>query len=174
MRNLKKILIFILTLFIFFTYFSSYASNYVSNNINNNEKLSVWIQMKLDTILDRFFNKLDNKIHNKDYETKILKKIITKIENLKKVKNFSYKKILILDYIELKIKTRISKITDLWNKICTMEYAPVCAVIKENTIRCIKAPCPDNWVYKTFSNTCMAQKSWYKIAYKGECKKKMK
>lgn len=168
MKKLEKILVFVLSLFLFLPYFTSNASNYVSNN---NEKLSIWVQMKIDTILNRFFNKLDNKINNKDFEVKILKKIITKIENLKKIKNLSYKKILILDYIELKIKTKISKIIDLTSKICTMEYAPVCAIIKQNTIRCIKSPCPDNWVYKTFSNSCMAQKSWYKIAYKGECEK---
>jgi len=128
--------------------------------------------MQLDTILSRFFNKLDNKINNKDFEIKTLKNIIIKIENLKKIKKFSYKKILILDYIELKLKIKISKITDLANKVCSMQYSPVCAIVKDSTIRCIKAPCLSNTVYKTFSNSCMAQKFGYKIAYKGVCENK--
>jgi len=37
------------------------------------------------------------------------------------------------------------------NKVCTMEYAPVCAEVQ---VQCIKAPCYP--VQQTFSNSCMA------------------
>jgi hypothetical protein len=39
-------------------------------------------------------------------------------------------------------------------RICTMEYAPVCA---EAQIQCIKAPCYP--IIQTFSNSCMAGKN---------------
>lgn len=47
-------------------------------------------------------------------------------------------------------------------KICTMEYAPVCAQVE---IQCVTTPC--NPVEQTFSNTCSAGEN--KILYSGEC-----
>ncbi len=37
-------------------------------------------------------------------------------------------------------------------KVCTMEYAPVCALVH---VQCIKAPCPP--IKQTFSNRCMME-----------------
>lgn len=47
-------------------------------------------------------------------------------------------------------------------KVCTMEYAPVCAQVP---VQCIKAPCEP--ITQTFSNTCMADEN--KILYQGQC-----
>ena len=47
-------------------------------------------------------------------------------------------------------------------KVCTMEYAPVCAEVQ---VQCIKAPCEP--VTQTFSNRCMAGEN--KILYQGQC-----
>ena len=47
-------------------------------------------------------------------------------------------------------------------KICTMEYAPVCAEVQ---VQCIKAPCYP--VQQTFSNACMADDN--PILYEWQC-----
>ena len=47
---------------------------------------------------------------------------------------------------------------------CTMEYAPVCALVQ---VQCISAPC--NPVEQTFGNKCMAQAQDANILYEGEC-----
>lgn len=49
-------------------------------------------------------------------------------------------------------------------RMCTMEYAPVCA---EKPVVCVRSPCPP--VRKTFSNSCMAKGEGYTILYRGEC-----
>ena len=54
--------------------------------------------------------------------------------------------------------------------MCTMEYEPVCGKTL-NQIRCIKAPCPNNSVKKTFSNKCELKKAKAEFLYKGKCKK---
>lgn len=46
--------------------------------------------------------------------------------------------------------------------ICTMEYAPVCAIVQ---IQCITTPCYP--ILQTFSNSCMAQDN--EIIYNWEC-----
>ncbi len=51
---------------------------------------------------------------------------------------------------------------DLEPKICTMEYAPVCAQVK---VQCVTTPC--NPVEQTFWNKCTAGDN--KILYTGEC-----
>ncbi len=51
-------------------------------------------------------------------------------------------------------------------KICTMEYAPVCAKVQ---VQCIKAPC--NTTIETFSNSCMAWDN--EIVYSWTCDSKM-
>ncbi len=57
-----------------------------------------------------------------------------------------------------------------WNSIepeprmCTMEYAPVCA---EKPVVCVRAPCPAD--RKTFSNSCMAKGNGYSIIHEGAC-----
>jgi len=56
-------------------------------------------------------------------------------------------------------------------KICTMEYSPVCGEI-DTGIRCIQAPCP-SFEQKTFSNNCMAKSAGAKVLYQGECKKEI-
>ncbi len=48
------------------------------------------------------------------------------------------------------------------NKICTMEYAPVCAEVQ---VQCIKAPCYP--ITQTFWNTCSAWNN--KVLYTWEC-----
>lgn len=63
------------------------------------------------------------------------------------------------------IQTTTSINTDE-QKVCTMEYAPVCAQVQ---VQCIKAPC--NPMLQTFSNTCMAWEN--KIVYKWECNTKI-
>ena len=47
---------------------------------------------------------------------------------------------------------------------CTMEYAPVCALVQ---VQCIRAPC--NPVEQTFGNKCMADAQDANILYEGEC-----
>lgn len=49
-------------------------------------------------------------------------------------------------------------------KVCTMEYAPVCAA---KQVQCIKAPCYP--VYQTYSNSCMASADNARIIHQGEC-----
>jgi len=52
--------------------------------------------------------------------------------------------------------------------MCTMEYAPVCALIQ---IQCIKAPC--NPIEQTFSNMCvMKQNKLAMFLHEGECMSK--
>jgi len=51
-------------------------------------------------------------------------------------------------------------------RMCTMEYAPVCAQVQ---VQCIKAPC--NPILQTFWNSCMAWDN--KIVYKWECNTKL-
>ena len=48
------------------------------------------------------------------------------------------------------------------NRVCTMEYAPVCAA---HQVQCVRAPCYP--VYETYSNACMAGDS--PIIHQGEC-----
>lgn len=48
------------------------------------------------------------------------------------------------------------------NRICTLQYAPVCAQVQ---VQCIQAPCPP--VEETFWNACMAWKN--PILYTWEC-----
>ena len=48
-------------------------------------------------------------------------------------------------------------------RICTLEYAPVCAQVE---VQCVREPC--NPINETFSNRCMAGDN--KILYEGECK----
>ncbi len=66
-------------------------------------------------------------------------------------------------------KSRITKAMEnssddeMWEiKMCTLEYAPVCAEVE---VQCIKAPCYP--VQETFSNSCMAWEN--KILYTGQC-----
>ncbi len=47
---------------------------------------------------------------------------------------------------------------------CTMEYAPVCALVE---VQCITAPC--NPVNQTFGNACMARAQDATIVSNGEC-----
>ena len=59
----------------------------------------------------------------------------------------------------------IMTITTLWleePKVCTMEYAPVCAQME---VQCFASPCYP--VYQTFSNTCQAWEN--KILFQGSC-----
>lgn len=49
-------------------------------------------------------------------------------------------------------------------KVCTMEYAPVCA---EKQVQCIKAPC--NPIKQTYSNKCMASWDTATFLYNGKC-----
>ena len=53
--------------------------------------------------------------------------------------------------------------------VCTMEYAPVCAVYKP-TINCLVAPCPAvDPVVQTYSNKCMMNAEGASYLYDGEC-----
>ncbi|MBW7954867.1 hypothetical protein H3C61_03570 [Candidatus Gracilibacteria bacterium] len=59
-----------------------------------------------------------------------------------------------------------TQVQALDNKICTMQYAPVCAEVQ---VQCIKAPCPP--ILETFSNKCeMENNSLAKFLHEGECK----
>ncbi|MDD3793689.1 MAG: hypothetical protein PHI37_02670 [Candidatus Gracilibacteria bacterium] len=48
-------------------------------------------------------------------------------------------------------------------RVCTMQYAPVCAEVQ---VQCIKAPCFP--IQETFGNSCMAGKN--PVLYNGECR----
>lgn len=48
-------------------------------------------------------------------------------------------------------------------RVCTMQYAPVCAEVQ---VQCIKAPCLP--IQETFGNSCMAWKN--PVLYTGECR----
>jgi hypothetical protein len=50
---------------------------------------------------------------------------------------------------------------------CTMEYSPVCG---QQTINCVKAPCPQPEP-KTFGNKCAMNAAGANYLYSGECKK---
>ena len=146
-------------------------SCYAQTNNTWTYQMSESLKMKLDTILDRFFHKVDRKIKTIEKKIQFYERLNKKIEKIKTRKAGKKLIIAVLNYFEKRVNEQISKLKEINNSVCTMEYAPVCAIVKENTIRCITAPCPDNGVYKTFSNACMAKKAWYKIAYKWECKK---
>ncbi len=168
---MKKIILIVGIIITSFGLNLSYAQN---NNIWNYQ-ITNSLKQKIDSVLNKFYLKLEKK-YNLENRTKKLININKKID---KIIPTIHKTTIInaLKYLEYKISQKIFiyKIKYYWkldkkNIFCTMEYAPVCAIVKENSIRCIKAPCPNNWIYKTFSNTCMAHKAWYKIAYSWECK----
>ena len=52
--------------------------------------------------------------------------------------------------------------------MCTMEYAPVCA-LEGIPIQCITAPCDPLLVHKTYSNSCAANASGSEIVFEGIC-----
>ena len=47
---------------------------------------------------------------------------------------------------------------------CTMQYAPVCALIQ---VKCVRAPCPS--VKRTFGNACLARLAGAQILHRGRC-----
>jgi len=152
-------------LFSFAMFSNSYAV-WVSTNYT----ISNSLKSKLDNILDKFFNKIDKRFKNNIQEILFFKKVNRKIDILKYRKRNKKVIVAILDYIKQRINEKITQLRETEQWFCTMEYSPVCAIVKENTIRCITSPCPSNAEYKTFSNACVAQKQGFKIAYKWECK----
>ena len=48
--------------------------------------------------------------------------------------------------------------------MCTMQYAPVCAMVE---VQCVRAPC--NPVKQTFGNSCMAAAANATVVSQGEC-----
>ena len=58
------------------------------------------------------------------------------------------------------------KLVNKGDGVCTQEYAPVCALVREDCVRA--APCPE--VRRTFPNACMAQLAGARIVSKGPCR----
>ncbi len=169
---MKKIILTIWIILASFWLNLSYAQN---NNIENYQ-ISNSLEQKVDNVLGKFYIKIEKKYNL----TSRIKKLTNINQKIDEIVAKSHNKLLInvLKYLKYKLSQKFLEYEKEYHKqfkkpsFCTMEYAPVCAIIKQNTIRCIKAPCPDNWIYKTFSNNCMAKKSWYKISYKWKCKNK--